>query len=94
MIEHAISPTGVALMFVLAIVATGVTVGLLIDRLGRLAWDWLPKLITYLMDHAKTPDDGDRLVGLTVLICGSIIVICGVMFLISDLANDWYGAAL
>lgn len=91
MIDHAISPTGLALMFVFAIVATGVTIGLLFDRLGRLTFKWLPEAIKYVVHHVKTPDDGDRLVGITVLICGIAIVTSSVIFLISDLANDWPG---
>lgn len=89
MIDHAISPEGLALLFVFAIVATGVTIGLLLDRLGRLTFKWLPEVIKYIADHAKTPDDGDRLVGHATLICGVVLVTCGVVFLISDLANDW-----
>lgn len=86
MIDHAISSSMLTLLL-LAMIGTAVTLGLLLDRLGVMTWKWLPEAIKYVADHAKSPDAGDRLVGMT-------IVICGVMFLISDYANDWYGVAL
>lgn len=87
MIDHAISPAGLALLFVFAIVATGVTIGLLLDRLWRLTFKWLPEVIKYVMDHAHTPDDGDKLVGYT------LVIVCFV-FLISDYANDFAMVAM
>ena len=86
MIDHAISPPMFVLL-ILATVATGITVGILIEQSARALWSKLPEMLNYVVDHAKSPDAGDRLVGMT-------IVICGVMLLISDYANDWYGAAL
>lgn len=85
MIDHAIHPV-MFILLMLAIAATFICVGMAAQSAYRILRDHVRAAITAVINNTRSPDDGDKLVGYTV-------IICGVAFLISDYANDFAMAA-
>ena len=86
MSDHTIQPA-ILILFVFAILATFVSVCMAIASAFRVLREPVINALTYVIDHTKSPDDGDKLVGYTLLI------VCFV-FLISDYANDFAMVAM
>lgn len=76
MIDHAITPTTFVLT-ILLIVVIALVLALLIERV-------YPSAIPELEDITPTlsPEKGDQWVGI-------VVIVAGVIFLISEYANDW-----
>lgn len=76
MIEHAITPTTFVLT-ILLIVVIALVLALLIERI-------YPSAVPELEDITPTlpPEKGDQWVGI-------VVIVAGVIFLISEYANDW-----